>query len=151
VHRRAAQTSDRGQVVDLRAAGLLLDEVRVARLFHPLGDAAHRPVQRPFLPAVRVRRAVENFLDPMWVDGQLKGVRAFRAGRAFIDRAVVVALDVNDLAALDVHLLAAPDGAVRADARDLGGAADARPLVYRIRAEGLTAGRSPARPVPRAG
>jgi hypothetical protein len=85
-----------------RAVLFFLDEIGVASLFHPLGDAPHGPIERALFPPVGEGRAVENLLDPVRVNGQLKGVRAFRAERAFIDRAVVIALNVNDLAAPDI-------------------------------------------------
>src|SRR5262245_16558685 len=101
-----------------RAVLFLLDEIGVAGFFHPFGYASHGPIEWTLFPLVGERRAVENFFDPVRVDGQLKGVRALRAERALIDRAVVIAFNVDDLAALDVDLLTASDGAVRADARD---------------------------------
>ena len=65
---------------------------------------------------VGVGGAVQDVLDAVGVLGELEGVGAFGAERPLVDGRVRVALDVNDLAALGVDVLAAADGAAGADA-----------------------------------
>src|SRR4030095_1130447 len=70
-----------------------------------------------------------------------EGVRALRAERPLVDRAARVALDVDELSALCVDELAAPDGAVRADPLGDRRPAKARGLRGRLWAERLGLGR----------
>src|SRR5881227_1230786 len=84
IHRRAAQAHDGRQIVDDLVA-LLGDKVAVTSLLNALGYAAHCPIERALFPSVGKRRAVEHPGDAMRVDGQLKGVCAFRAERALVD------------------------------------------------------------------
>src|SRR5262249_21781683 len=93
VHRRPAETGHRRDVVNRRALVVPLFEIAVARLLDQSRDAIHRPIERALFPMVGVRRSVENLLDAVRVDGELKCVRALRTERALVDRAVVIALD----------------------------------------------------------
>src|SRR5204862_7886147 len=72
---------------------------------------------------------------------ELEGIRPFWTQRALVDRAAGVALDVDELAALGVDELAAPDGAVRADTRGHGRPAEPGRLPGGLRAERLRARR----------
>ncbi len=67
-------------------------------------------------------------LDPVRIFDELERIRAFGAERSFIDGRMRVALNVNDLAAFGVDMLAAPDRAVRADAFRHGRAFEAATL-----------------------
>src|SRR5262249_11079572 len=116
VDRGPAEGAEARDVVEEPAVGVAGLEVGVAGGLHPLGDPLHRPVERLRLPLVRVRGPVEDLRDAVRVDGELEGVRPLRAERALIDRAAGVALNVDELTTLRVDELAAPDGAVRADA-----------------------------------
>src|SRR2546423_1272554 len=98
VHGRAAQAHDGRQIVDDLVA-LLFDKVAFTGFPDALGYTIHRPVERALLPMIGKRRAIKHLGDAMWVNGQLKGVCAFRTERALVDRAFIVALDVDDLAA----------------------------------------------------
>src|SRR5204863_797612 len=102
--------------VDRHPALVGLLEAGVARLLDELGDALHRPVERAVLPAVAVRRAVLDGRDPGGAIQQPERRGALRAERAAVDRAGVVALDVDDPAIPGVDELRAADRAVGADA-----------------------------------
>src|SRR5690606_34951311 len=98
-----------------------------ARLDHPVGDHVHRRVEVEALPLGAVRAAVEDPVLPCRPGGQLEGGRALRAQPPPADRRVRVALDLDDLAVLDVDVLPAADRAVRADRlHDLVGAGHPR-------------------------
>jgi hypothetical protein len=68
---------------------------------------------------------------------ELKRVRALGAQRSTVDRALGIALNINDPSALQIHELAAAYRAVRAHAVNLSRVFDPRVLVDRIDAEGL--------------
>ena len=66
----------------------------------------------------------------MWIDGQLKRAGALGTERAFVNGTFGIAFDVDDPAAFDMNQLAAPDGAVRADAGHRNGVANSGSLLY---------------------
>ena len=68
----------------------------------------------------------------MWIDGKLKGIGAFGAEMASTNRAIRIALNIDELTALGEDELAATDGAVRTDALGDSGAAQPRSLVQRL-------------------
>src|SRR5262249_44899884 len=85
-------------------------------------------------PLGRTGLAVERAGDPPAGDGELQRARALRAQAPLVDRAVRVALDLQqlDLAAgqlLRVCEKRAPDGAVRADRVGYGRSLDAQALL----------------------
>jgi hypothetical protein len=102
-------------VIDEQALLVFVNEALVARFLDEFGHAVQGPVQRHALPAVRVRLAVQDILLAMRVHRQLKGVRSLWAERTFVDGAVRVPFHIDELAALRVNILAAPDRAIRAD------------------------------------
>src|SRR5258706_14076690 len=75
----------------------------------------------------------------MWIHGKLERVRSFGTKRSFIDRALRIALDINDLATLHINKLAATHGAIGADAVYLGRVVNARALGNGVRTEWLIA------------
>src|SRR4029077_641055 len=85
----------------------------------PVGDHIHRRAQVELLPRGPVRRAVQHLLLPLRAGDELPAGRALRAQPPAGDRAVRVALDLDDLLVFDVHALRATDRAVRADRGDL--------------------------------
>ena len=89
-----------------------LDEALVAGLFHALGDLGHHPVERLLLPPVTAGRPVETLGEALVVDRELVGRRPLGAERALRVRRVGIALDVDDLAVLDVDELGAAHRAV---------------------------------------
>src|SRR5207244_4183274 len=111
VEGRSAQGPDGPDPVHGLAIGRSLDEVAVPRFLDALRDPVHRPVERLRLPPVGVGGPVEDPGEAVGVDGELERVRALRAEGPFVDRAAGVAFDVDDLAALHVDELPAPDGA----------------------------------------
>ena len=99
----------------------------LARVEHPVGDHVHRRVEVELLPLGGVRRAVAHLGQALRPGDQLLARRTLGAQAASRDRAVRVALDLDDLAVFDVHLLRAPDRAERADrVRDVVGFGGAR-------------------------
>ena len=92
-----------------------LHEARVAGLLHPLGDLLHHPVERLLLPPIAACRPVHGLRPAPRVDRELVRGRALRAERALGVRRVGIALDVDDLAVLDVDKLGAAHRAVGAD------------------------------------
>src|SRR5436853_2973776 len=131
IHRRAAQAHDGRKIINDLIA-LLVDKVTVASLLNALGDLVHCPVERALFPMIGERRAIEHLGHAMRIDGQVKSVCAFRTERALVDRAFIVAFDVDDLAAFDIDHLAAADSAVRADALNADRAANAWSLGQRV-------------------
>src|SRR6266540_3179043 len=121
VHGRAAEREDSQRVVDLLPNIITLGifdggglyEGRVAGLFHPLG------VQVDLLPACAARLAIQRLGAAERIDRQLEARRALGAERAAADWAVGVALDIDNLAALDANKRGAANRAVGADAGHL--------------------------------
>jgi hypothetical protein len=70
---------------------------------------------------------------------QLVGISAFGTEGALIDRTFGLAFDIDDLAALGIDVLAAPDRAVRTYAVAFGRAAKPGMLGHAVGAEGLRA------------
>src|SRR5262249_2121971 len=132
----AAEAGYGREIVDGLAVSSL-DEIAIARILSAQGDLFHRPIERALFPVIGIRRPVHYASHAMRIHGQLKRVRAFRAEGSLIDRTVVVALYVDDLAALDVNDLPAADGAVGTDAGNADGASNARSLGQRIGTDGL--------------
>src|SRR5258706_1770586 len=75
----------------------------------------------------------------MRIHGKLERVRSFGTKRSFIDRALRIALDINDLAALHINKLAATHGAIGTDAVYLGRVVNTRAFGNGIRTEWLIA------------
>src|SRR4051812_19965171 len=126
VQRGTAEARDAHGPTGAHPVGLPLPGLG-ARLDDPIGDLVHRLVERDALPFGAVRGPVEGVLLPSRSGGELQARRALRAEPAAADRRVGVALDLDDFLVLDVDVLAAADGAVRADRLDhLVGGPDAR-------------------------
>src|SRR5574341_2248015 len=68
---------------------------------------------------VGVWSAVFSFGPALGIDSQLVGGSPFGTQGTFVDRAVIITLDIDDLAIGDCHDLPATDGAVCANAGDL--------------------------------
>src|SRR5258707_2780371 len=110
------------------------------------------PVERLLLPLVRAGRPVHGLGRPQRVVGELDGGRALRAEPAQGVRGVGMPLDVDDLVALGVDELDAPDRAVRADAGVHGRFLDLERggrRLYRLEVEGGGADRNPGSSGPR--
>src|SRR6185437_1088910 len=115
VERRAAEVADCHRAVRGRAVVGQLFPVGRAGLDDPVDDHLHRFVERELLPARAVRPAVLDLvLAQRAPDIRLRGL-SLRAEAAARDRAGGVALDVLDLAVLDVDELPAADRAVGTD------------------------------------
>lgn len=93
---------------------VLFDQALVAGLFDELGDPLERPLDRLVLPLVAVRRPVSECRDAVQVGDELQRVGSLGAKPPPVDWAARVTFDVDDLPALGVGQLAAPDRAVRA-------------------------------------
>src|SRR5579871_984284 len=118
VERRAAEVPDRHRAVRRVAVlGCRLPR-RGARCDDPVGDHLHRVAEGELLPGGAVRRAVLDLVLAERAVREALRRLALRAEAPARDRGRRVALDVRDLAALDVDQLAAADGAVRADGAD---------------------------------
>src|SRR6185369_4030953 len=89
-----------------------------ARLDDAVGDHLHRLLERELLPIGAVRPPVLDLVLAERVVRVRLRRGALRAQPAARDRARRVALDLDDLAVLDVDELSAADGAVRADRVD---------------------------------
>ena len=83
---------------------------------HAVGDHLHRRVELEVLPLRPVRTAVPDLRDAGRAGDQRLARAALGAEPAAVDRRVGVALDLDDLLVLHVHVLRAADGAVGADA-----------------------------------
>src|SRR5215468_6890734 len=101
-------------MVDRQSRGVLFHKVAVPRLLDQPGDAVHRPVQRLLLPPVAIRRSVLHLGHAVRVGHQLKSVGALWTEAALVNRALWIALDVNDLSRLREDKEAAADRAIRA-------------------------------------
>src|SRR5262245_6806889 len=111
----AAQVRDGLEVIEFHSVGGRFDEIAVASVLHQVCEAVHGPIERTLLPMVAVRRAVHDSAYPMRIRDQLESICALGAERALVNWAIRVALDIDYLAALGVHVLAASDGTVRAN------------------------------------
>src|SRR5205807_10309630 len=99
-----------------------LVEGPVARLPDAEGDLLHGPVEGlALVPLGGAGGAVPDLRDAVGVDRQLVRGGALGAEGAAVDRAVGVALDVDDLAVADADELTAADRTVRADTGHLAG------------------------------
>src|SRR5262249_50687709 len=142
VERGPAERADGQRVVDALLHGVAIDveefraveglagrltESLVARLLDALGDAVHGPVERlALVPVGGAGRPIPDLGDAVGIDDKLERGRPLGAERPGVDRAVGVALDIDDLAAalVDADQLAAADGAVGADAGHFAGVAE---------------------------
>lgn len=100
-------------MVDRHSDGILLHEVTVARGLDQPSDAVHRPAEWLLLPPVASRRSILHRGHAVWIGHELESVGALRTEAALVDRALRIALDVNDLPRLREDKEAAPDGAIR--------------------------------------
>src|SRR5207248_8472331 len=99
-----------------------LAEGGVAGRLDEAGDPVHGPAEGfGLVPVPGAGGAVPDLRDAVGVDGELVGGGALGAEGTAVDRAVGVALDVDDLAVADADQLRAADGAVGADAGHLAG------------------------------
>src|SRR4051794_14534899 len=114
VQRRAAEVGDAHRAVGAVPVQLLLPGLP-ARLDDPVGHHVQRLVQRQPFPVRAVRAAVQDVVAPGRAGGQLERAGALRAESSAVDRRVRIALDLDDLLVLDVHVLGAADPAVWAD------------------------------------
>ena len=57
IHRRAAQTCHRRQVIE-NCAVTLFDKICVASFFNAISDPTHRPIERTFFPMIGIGRAI---------------------------------------------------------------------------------------------
>src|SRR5262249_17308616 len=93
-----------------------------------VGDHVHRLLERELLPVGAVRPPVLDLVLAHRARDVPARCGALRAETTARDRAVRIALDLDDLTALDVHARAAADGAVGTDrAHDRVCVVDARP------------------------
>src|SRR5262249_37835403 len=115
VQRRPAQAGDAEGTVQRPALVVDVLPGLVAGRDDPIGDHVERDVEVEILPVRAVRPAVTYLGLPQRAGHQALARRPLGAQPAARDRTVRVALDLADLAILDVHLLAAADRTVRAD------------------------------------
>src|SRR6267143_958335 len=110
------------------------DERGVPGGLHVVCDLVEHEVPRDALPAGRARGPVLRRFDTAWRDGELHRGRTLRTEPSLVDRAVRVALDLQQLRG-PVALLPgvgdqrATDRAVRADAVELLGSRDPQVLL----------------------
>src|SRR5258708_3701297 len=101
-------------MIERSAFFVLFAEGGLARLIDTLRHAVHGPVQRFIFPLRAVRSAIFDRCPAPLIDVQLEACGTFGAEAAAIDRTVLVALNIDDLAIFDVHTLSAANRAVRA-------------------------------------
>ena len=109
----AAEAGDAHGAVDGRPAVLPLPGFP-AGADHPVRDHVHGGFQVEGFPLGPVRPAVQHLVAARGAGGQLEGGRTLGAESPAAHRRVGVTLDLHDPLVLDVHLLSAADGAVRA-------------------------------------
>src|SRR5207249_7568952 len=112
------------------SVAVLGDERVVARGLQVLRELVEHEVPRLLFPPRAARRAIEGFRDAPGARRELHRRRPFRAEAALVDRAVGVALDLQQLrlavgSLLRVRDERAADRAVRAQRTDFLGARDA--------------------------
>ena len=86
---------------------------------------------------IAIGSAIEYLRQATGVDRVLERGRAFRAELAMIDRAIGIALDINDLPVLNIDIQATADSTIRADALKYLGIANAWSFLYTLDAKGL--------------
>ena len=135
VQRRPAERSDAHRVVHAPPVWQRLDERLVTRFLGQLRDPLHRPIERPVLPRVGVRRAILHRVDARWRQQHPQCAGTFRAERSLVDRRARIALDMDRIAALRIYELRATDRAERAHAgAHRIGLLEPRPQIGRTRA-----------------
>ncbi|EGJ79163.1 putative formate dehydrogenase, alpha subunit [Streptomyces sp. Tu6071] len=117
VERRAAEARDAHRARGAHPVALPLPGLG-AGADDALGDHVHRRLQVERLPVGAVRPAVQDLVAARGARRELERGGALGAQAAPADGRGGVALDLRDLLALDVDLLAAADGAVRAHRAD---------------------------------
>src|SRR5207248_9470541 len=127
--RGCAREGDALAAVDGVPVGVDGHEGAVAGVLDPLCQLVQRIVPGDLLPGGGARRPVQDVFHAPRRGRQLHRGGALGAEPALVDRAVGVALDLYDLAALGVGDQGAADCAVGADRVALGGAADAEALL----------------------
>ena len=120
----AAERGDAKRVVHTLPI-FFTNERLLARLFDKVRDPIHRPIERTVFPTAAVRSPVLHGCPTPVVDREPETCRTFWTEVSAVDRAVGVALDVDDLPALGIDVGPAPDRAIRADAVGADGPADA--------------------------
>src|SRR5205085_1156211 len=123
VERRPAEVGDSQGPVDadslvFGARRLALLPGFVAGAPDALGDHLHRLLERDGFPPLAAGRPVEHPLFAMVAGDELERRRSLGTEASLGDRRIGVALDVDDLLALDVDELAAPDGTIGTDGAD---------------------------------
>ena len=139
-------------MIERRAVGQIAYKGLVARALDEVGDPVHRPAERPFLPALGLRRTIEHLGQPVRARQPAKRCRTFGAQGALVDRAARVAFNVDDVSILGINQLGAADRAIGADAgADRVRLFEPGPELPRRRALRRFAGRVAAGKLPRQG
>src|SRR5699024_10225739 len=120
VQRRPAEARDAAGALDGVPVRVGVLPEPLAGVEHAVRDHLERGVEVDLLPLGRVRLAVQDAGDPARVGDELLARRPLGAEAAAGDGAVVVALDLDDPAVLDVDVLAAADRAGGTHALDHG-------------------------------
>src|SRR5204863_4485061 len=113
VEGRAAEVREAERAAHALAVDLPLPSLATRR-DDAVGDHVHRGVEREVFPVLAVRPAVAHLVLTVRARGELQAGRPLRAEPPAADRRVGVALDLDHPAVAHEHVLAAPDGAVRA-------------------------------------
>src|SRR4051795_3855824 len=118
VERGAPEERDPARAVERIALLVLGLPALLARLDHAVDNHVGGLFEVELGPRRAIRRAVLDLVRATRAVHKLLGCRALRTEAPARDRAGRVALDLDDLLVLHVDLLAATDGAVRADRLD---------------------------------